>query len=167
MTDQVPAPASAPAMWCDDFDADLLAVVPGAAEALGETAGVRLETFSRLTNGRINCPSAWNTHEGFVSFFWTAPQYRPIACYSTDDPVAECTFLEAIRDEWVHSATVEVNGRSVWLPPVRLMERLMYDVRGWTPLTGAEREESRARVRDSLEHAAARMQRVMEEAADG
>jgi len=77
------------AMWCDTFDADLLAVVPGAAEALGPAAEVRLLTYSRLTNGRINHPSCWSTDEGFAAFFWTGARYRPPAGYVTDAPVAD------------------------------------------------------------------------------
>jgi len=149
-------------MWCDDFDADLLAVVPGAAQALGETAGIRLETFSRLTGGKINCPSAWNTDAGLVAFFWTAPEFRPPASYSTDHPVVPCTFLEAVRDEWVHSCAVSVNRRIVWRPPVRLMERLMYDLRGWTVLTGREREATRQAVRRSLTAAASALTAALE-----
>lgn len=150
------------AMWCDTFDADLLAVVPGAAEALGETAGVRLETYSRLTNGKINCPSAWNTDAGLTSFFWTAPWFRPPASFVTDDPVADCTFLEAVRDEWVHDSAISVNGVVVWQPPVRLMEKLMYDLRGWTVLDGDTREEIRGHVRDSLKQAARRVRGAVE-----
>lgn len=141
-------------MWCDTFDADLLAVVPGAAEALGETASMRLETYSRLTEGKINHPSCWNTDGGFTAFFWTAPQFRPDASFYTDAPVAECTFLEAVRDEWVHDCAVNVNGQLVWCPPARLMQQLMYDLRGWTVLEGDVREEIHSRVRHSLVQAA-------------
>jgi len=149
-------------MWCDDFDTDLLKVVPGAVQALGGTASIRLETFSSLTGGKINCPSAWNTHQGSLAFFWTDPAFRPPMGYVTDDPAAECTFLEAVRDEWVHSSVVSVNDRIVWRPPVRLMERLMYDLRGWTVLTGREREGIRQAVRRSLTSAAITLTAVLE-----
>ena len=46
-------------LWCDTFDADLLKVVPGAEEALGDTAAIELLTYSNPTNGKINCPAAW------------------------------------------------------------------------------------------------------------
>jgi hypothetical protein len=138
-------------MWCDDFDADLLKVVPGAAEALGDTAAVRLLTYSRPTGGKINCPSSWN---GVGALFWTAPEHKPDACYYTDAPVTPCTFLEAVRDEWVHDSALVVNGALVWQAPVRLMERLMYDVRGWTVLTDGHRAEVRGHVLASLDAAA-------------
>jgi hypothetical protein len=150
-----------PRMWCDTFDADLLAVVPGAAEALGDTAGIHLWTYSRPTGGKINCPSAWNTYDGLVAFFWTADEHRPDASYCTDAPVAECTFLEAVRDEWVHSCAVSVNGVIVWRPPVGLMDRLMYDLRGWTVMADALREDTRQNVLRSLEGAAKRLRELL------
>jgi hypothetical protein len=148
-------------MWCDDFDADLLKVVPGAAEALGDAAHIRLETYSRLTDGKINHPSCWNTDGGFTAFFWTHPDHRPAGCWVTDERVVECTFLEVIRDEWVHSCTVDVNGHTVWRPPDRLMERLMSDLRGWTTLSDEDREAIRESVRRSLRAAAERVTAVM------
>jgi len=54
----------------------------------------------------------------------------------------------------VHSCVVVVNRHVVWRPPCRLMERLMYDVRGWTPLADEEREQVRGEVRESLRSAA-------------
>jgi hypothetical protein len=149
-------------VWCDDFDADLLAVVPGAAEALGEAAGVKLLTYSTLTDGKINCPSAWNTYDGsLIAYFWTAPEHRPNAAWYTTDPVVGCTFLEAVRDEWVHSCTIAVNWHVIWKPPDRLMEKLMYDLRGWgTPLAGEQREQIRGDVLASLRAAAGRLTQV-------
>jgi len=148
-------------MWCDTFDADLLAVVPGAADALGPAGEVRLLTWSRLTDGKINCPSCWNCPQGLAAFFWTGEEHQPDESYWwTDDPVAECTFLEAVRDEWVHSCAVAVNDHIVWRPPVRLMEKLMYDLRGWTVLADDERERIRGDVRRSLRSAARRLERV-------
>jgi len=150
-------------MWCDDFDADLLRAVPGAAEALGTAAGVRLETFSHLTGGKINSPSAWHTDAGLVAFFWTAPEFRPPAAYVTSNATACCTFLEAVRDEWVHSCIVAVNRQIVWCPPVRAMQQLMYDLRGWTVLTGREREGIRQAVRRSLTAAASALTAALED----
>ena len=121
---------------------------------------MELLTYSATTGGKINCPSAWNTDEGLASFFWTSGEYRPDGAWYTDEPVVECTFLEAVRDEWVHSCTVVVNGPVVWKPPVRLMEKLMYDVRGWRPLSDQERDQVRRNVRCSLASAAERLAQV-------
>jgi len=143
-------------LWCDTFDADLLKVVPGAEEALGDTAAIELLTYSNPTNGKINCPSAWHTDEGLVSFFWTDPAFRPPSGYVTSDPVVPCTFLEIIRDEWVHGQVVSVNRQIVWRPPERLMDRLMYDLRGWTVLSDADRAAIRGQVLAGLDLAARR-----------
>jgi hypothetical protein len=147
-------------MWCDTFDADLLKVVPGAAEALGDAGALRLTTYSRLTGGKINHPSAWNTYDGLTAFFWTSEAHRLDGSYQTDDGEAECTLLEAVRDEWVHSCVISIDGRVIWRPPSGLMDRLMYDLRDWTPLTDQVREESREHVRASLRAAAERLRHV-------
>lgn len=149
-------------MWCDSFDADLLKVVPGVAEALGDTADLQLTTYSHVTDGRINCPSAWNTDFGLASFFWTAPEFRPPSAYCTTEPEVECTFLEVIRDEWVHSCAVVVNRHLVWRPPAGLLDKLMYDLRGWGGrLEDGRREEIRGHALRSLEAAAGRLRSVL------
>jgi hypothetical protein len=145
-------------MWCDGFDADLLKVVPGAAEALGPAGSVQLFTYSHLTGGKINCPSSWN---GTGALFWTAPGHKPGPYWWTDAPVTACTFTEAVRDEWAHGSAINVNETLVWQPPVRLMEQLMYDLRGWTPLTDAERMNVRGHVLRSLTAAAGRITRLI------
>lgn len=144
-------------MWCDTFDADLLKVVPGAAEALGDAASIRLRTYSRLTGGKINCPSAWNTYDGLAAFFWTCPDGKPDPAYLTDAPEAGCTFLEAVRDEWVHGCLIVVDHLIVWRPRPGWQLQLMGDLRGWTVLEDAEREKIRQSVRDSLRWAAGKM----------
>jgi hypothetical protein len=149
-------------MWCDDFDADLVKVVPGALEALGDTADTRLETYSRPTGGAINCPSAWNTSSGStVAYFWTRPEGRPPSGYVTDDPVTPCTFWEAVRDEWVHGSLLAVNHVVAWSPPERLMYDLMADLRGWTVLDDERRERVRQSVRASLTAAAGRLRAIL------
>lgn len=144
-------------MWCDTFDADLPKVVPGAIEALGDAASIQLRTYSTLTDGKINCPSAWNTYDGLAAFFWTCDEGRPDASYVTDNPVAGCTFLEAVRDEWVHGCLVVVDHLIVWRPRPRWQLRLMNDLRGHVALGDAEREKIRQSVRDSLRTAAGRL----------
>jgi hypothetical protein len=144
-------------MWCDSFDADLLKVIPGAAEALGDAASLRLTTYSRLTGGKINHPSCWNTHNGLMAFFWTADGHRPDESWWTDAPEAECTLLEAVRDEWVHGCIISIDGRVTWRPLSGLMSRLMEDLRGCTPMTDKVREGCRENVRASLRATAVRL----------
>ena len=149
-------------MWCDTFDGDLPKLVPGAAEALGDAAGVQLTTYSELTaDGVINHPSVWNTHVGLAAFFWTSPEGHPGGTWSTGAPEASCTFWEAVRDEWVHSAAVIVDRSVVWRPPVRVFTRLLADARRQKVLPEAERERDRALVLRGLAVAAATLRDVV------
>ena len=148
-------------MWCDDFDADLLKVVPGALEVLGRTADVSLSCYSSLTNGKINCPAAWNSHDGLRAMFWTTPEHHPDAYFYTTFPVAECTFAEAVRDEWVHGAVIVVNGDVIWRPRQSQMSKLMYDVRGWLALTDDKREQIQTDVMIQLAGASVRLGRML------
>jgi hypothetical protein len=149
-------------LWCEDFDADLPKVVPQALDVLGDLANVELVTYSHATNGKINCPSAWWTDHGLTAFFATPGWGGPApAGYWTDKKVVACTFWDTVRDEWIHDATVIVNGRFVWKPPVQLMHRLMFDLRGWTPLDDIERASIQKHVRASLAAAAERLQAVI------
>jgi hypothetical protein len=141
-------------VWCDRFDADLLALVPGAADTLGDAAGLVLSTYSHTSGGAINHPSCWHTDFGLVAFFWTRQAFRPPASYVTDAPVVSCTLLEAIRDEWLHGCTIVVDRKIIWKPPVRLMEALMAGARGWRTLAGDERAVLQADARRSLHLAA-------------
>lgn len=149
-------------LWCDDFDADLLVVVPGAVEAIGDTADVRLRTYSHATNGKINCPSAWWTDHGLTAFFATDGYGGPApAGYWTDKPVVDCSFVEAVRDEWIHDAVIVINGRFVWKPPARLMYDLMADLRGWHLLTDTQRDSICEHVRASLVAASGRLRALI------
>lgn len=152
----------ATALWCDNFDADLLTVVPGVDDALGDIADMQLWTHCRPTDGRINSPAAWHTDLGLTAFFSTDRDRPPApAHYLTNDPLVRCTFLEAVRDEWIHSSVIVVDGLVVWEPPVRQFERLMYDVRGWQILPDGEREAVRGDVVASLLDAAERVRRIV------
>ncbi len=150
--------ALASGLWCDDFDTDLPKVVPDWLDFLGYAADIELRTYCHPTNGKINCPCAWWTDSGLTAFFATR-NYGGIAPagFWTDEPVVDCTFAEAVRDEWIHGQVVVVNGVIIWRPPNTLMERLMYDVRGWRALDDIERAEVKRHVRRSLAGAAERL----------
>lgn len=147
-------------LWCDDFDADLPKVVPGALGALGSTAGVELLTYATPTNGKINCPASWWTDLGLTAFFSTGGPIVP-AGYVGGKEVVGCTFWEAVRDEWIHESVMVVDRKFVWKPPGGLMMRLMYDLRGWTVLTDEEQAETQEHVRQSLAAAASRLRTVI------
>lgn len=158
-----PATFALDRMWCADFDADLQKLIPAAHGVLGDAADIELLTYSYETNGKINCPSSWWTDHGLTAFFVTPGHGGPApAGFWTNEGVVGCTFWEAIRDEWIHGSVIVVNGHFVWKPPDRLMERLMFDLRGWTPLGDEERAEIVTHVLASL-HAAARRIRAVTE----
>ncbi len=103
------------AMWCDTFDMDLLKVIPGATELLADVGTISLKTHGEpdKRDGRLNHPSCWNHYAGMVAFFGFDSPCKPDSFY-TNAPVIECTFAEAIRDAWVHSLAVVVEGKVVW-----------------------------------------------------
>lgn len=148
-------------IWCEGFDCDLPAVVPGAKEALGDTADRRLFTYSRPTNGKINCPSVWNEAEGLVSYFGFSEPAAP-ASRLADAPVMECTFYEAVRDLWVHQHILSIERVHVWDPTFQssvgqAFEVLMWHVRKWRAVPEDDAEKNRVIVRKSLEAAAEKL----------
>jgi hypothetical protein len=145
-------------IWCEGFDCDLPTVVPGAKEALGDTAEQKLWTCSRPTNGKINCPASWNEREGLVSYFGFSGPSVP-ASHLVSDPAMECTFWEAVRDLWVHQHILSIEKVHVWDPTFQssvgqAFEVLMWHVRKWRPVPEDDAEKHRAIVRKSLESAA-------------
>lgn len=99
-----------PAFWSDDFDSDLLTVFPDIRKLLGATIDVPIWTISHTTYGRLNCPAAWNTDLGLSCFLWLEKPNLPrnehgwvnIHGCVADEPEVEGTWLEWLRDQWVH-----------------------------------------------------------------
>jgi hypothetical protein len=91
--------------WSDDFDGDLYRLLPEVEEFVAPAAAIRMWTYSGLTHGRINCPTAWHTARGLTSFFTLVEgrDPRPDRRYyvGTDEPV-ECTGEEFFRDLLSH-----------------------------------------------------------------
>jgi len=139
------------AFWSDDFDMDLLKVIPDVEQMLGELADVELYTHGKTTNGRLNHPSVWNSYHAMIAFFGFEDPGKPEA-YHTSDLVVRCTFLEALRDAWVHSYEIFVEGISIWnafaLKPE--FDRLMYHIRSWRSLHESEATVIRQRVLKSI-----------------
>jgi hypothetical protein len=148
--------------WSDDFDMDLLKVLPEAPEILGRTQAITLYTYcSHPTHGRINAPDAWHSDRGLTSFFGFTDAAKP-ASYHTSGELLPCTFLEAVRDEWCHGSVMRVEREIVW-QPASLRESfdvLMSHLRGWHRVTELERELHLGRVRWSLHKAADRLARI-------
>ncbi|HWP53619.1 MAG TPA: hypothetical protein VN476_05755 [Pyrinomonadaceae bacterium] len=124
--------------WSDDFDMDLLKVFPNTLELLGDTADEKVWTVGHDSFGRLNHPVVWNTHGAYV--WLDKPNLRRdkhgwfnIDSCVSDDPEIECTWLELLRDQWVHSFAFILLPVRVQFPSpsYRDFERIMYDLRGW------------------------------------
>jgi hypothetical protein len=139
--------------WSDEFDADLLKVVPGIEKQMGDTAETKLWTYCTVPyKGRINLPVVWNCRDGMNCFVWTTPPDHKRdefgwfefgrGNYTSRAPLVECTWLELVRDLWVHDQgcildeqTIIWRDRQAHVP----MMALMYDVRNNPQLSEAVR----------------------------
>ncbi len=153
------------AMWYDDFDADLYKVVPSAEKLLAPVADVQMQTSGhpdRVT-GRLNAPDLWNGYDGMLAFFRLE---KPMVLrawksdfYAGSKTMVACTFEEAIRDTWVHSCILHVDGIPIWNSSClqRDFDALMYDVRGWDLTTPYAVARARRRVHQSIAAAVAKL----------
>ena len=144
--------------WSDDFDMDLLKVVPETRSILGAIADVKLVTQGHVTNGLLNHPSVWNAPGGSTAWFGFKDPARPKGWHS-NEPLVHCTVLEALRDAWPHSYRVIIEGDLVWDFPIRteLFQALMFDRRGWKAERADVIEKILADLRASLNLAMARV----------
>ncbi|MBB3297843.1 MULTISPECIES: hypothetical protein [unclassified Rhizobium] len=142
-------------MWCDDFDTDLLKVVPGIPELLGDLAGVTLWTHAGTWEGTLNHPSMWNHDTGLICFFGFNDPDKP-DYFSTGQPPVQCTVLEMFRDLWCHGATVMMGPIPVWdsQPLQPEFDILMYAVRGWFDTRPNRIRLAQLRARKSIRQAA-------------
>lgn len=153
-------------MWCDDFDMDLLKVFPETPELIGDLALVKLHVNGHVgKDGTLNHPSVWNGHHAMEAYFGFYDPGVPHG-YITNEPVVDCTFLEALRDCWPHHYAMIISGVIVWnsFDLDREFMTLMYDLRGWLKKKPQEIARCRENVIDSLKGARAIMKRLAEEA---
>lgn len=156
-------------MWCDDFDMDLLKVLPETPSLIQPARNVVLLVNAHTTHDTLNHPACFNTYEGLAAFFEvdttngmdlalmsaTGGSVAP-AGYYTRDPIVRCTAMEAFRDWWPHHYGMLVNRRHVirdrshWSH----FERLMYHRRGWHKAKDEEVAESLDWLRGVLRDAA-------------
>lgn len=157
--------------WSDDFDMDLLKVLPETPELLTEKiASVELVTQGSPdrrpgspTYGRLIHPACWNSDRGLAAWFGFRDPARP-AGYVTSDPELRCTYLEALRDAWCHSYVLIVEGQAMWDAGVRwgeLFEPLMYHRRNWHPLPDARVHQLLVRLGAAVNLAMARMDMLL------
>jgi hypothetical protein len=124
--------------WSDDFDLDLLKIFPELENQLNGMAGTKLWTVGHETYGRLNHPNIWNSHGAYV---WSERPLLPrdekgwfkIGACVGNEPVIECTWLEILRDSWVHGYGFILLPSGVYFPAAdrNLFDQIMYHHRGW------------------------------------
>lgn len=149
--------------WSDDLDADLLKVVPGAADILGRVTAP-LWTFGGTSHGRLNHPSVWGGQHGYEAYFGTddTGSWKP-GGYTPSHPLVACTWAEAARDAWVHTYVIVVGFVPIW-NAARLggaFMKLMADTRGHPRLPDGRADQLRGEVLASLTAATADLQRLV------
>jgi len=153
--------------WSDDFDTDLLKVIPRAAGVLDRVAAP-LWTYGHVSGGRLNHPSVWHTPLGPVAYFGTDDSggWKPDH-FHTDGQLVECTWMEVARDAWVHDYVIVVDYELIWDAHrhAGTFTKLMYDLRGTTPLPDGKADELRGEVLASLIAATADLQNLIGTAA--
>jgi hypothetical protein len=161
----VSAPATArvhPPFWSDDFDVDLLKVIPGIDETLGKAADIQLWTHGHTTFGRLNSPACWNTHKGLAAFFGFRDAATPDGYSYGSDELIACTWLELVRDCWVHTYRVYVeqlfvlDGEAFW----RDFAPIMYHVRAWRVLDDATLARHVDAARERIAAATVRLEAI-------
>ena len=129
--------------WSDDFDMDMLKVLPITEADADYLRSVELWTYGHTTHGRLNHPSCWNGDQGSIAFFGTTINTGKPAGYWTSSPLVRCTALEAFRDAWAHNYLMIVDNKAVVWNPEKLwpsFEAIMCAIRGWPGGTEAQRE---------------------------
>lgn len=141
--------------WSDDLDMDLLKILPGLTEQLGDAADIPLWTYGGTSHGgRLNHPAVWHDHVGMVAFFGldnNSGSWKP-ANHTTFHDLVECTWLEALRDAWPHQYIAVVDNRPLW-DAFRLRGTyltLMYDLHGWRKLPPRQADKLRGTVLASV-----------------
>ncbi len=147
-------------MWCDSFDCDLYKLIPEAREVLAPVRDIELYVRGNTTDGKLNHPAAWNTDRGLSSFFGFYETCGQPAAFWTEYPIVKCTFEEAVRDLWVHTLTMFVEGQAVWTAEWTWFEVLMSHARGSRPAPESEVKLIKEAVLASLRMAAKRLSQL-------
>jgi hypothetical protein len=101
---------------------------------------------------------------GLTAFFGLRQHATRPSAYRTDAPLVSCTFLEALRDAWVHSYVLLVERRPVFTSNhiQREFDALMWHVRGNTVLDDASHRKAVKAVEESIGLAVNRFRNIRE-----
>lgn len=127
------------AFWGDDFDMDLLKIFPNLPQMIS-APDRELWTVGSHKDGSLLHPTVWNSHGAYL---WTENPtilrdehgwFNVHGCVA-DSEVVQCTWLEWLRDAWVHSYGWLMLPSLVPVPaaPRDAFNVIMYDLRKWTP----------------------------------
>lgn len=147
-------------MWCDNFDADLLKLIPNTPTILGDMADVKLWTYCDRPDGaKLHAPCSWHGPTGMIAFFGLQSHHFKSDAYYTDAPLVACTFLEACRDLWCHHALLKINGLDCidFFALRSTMMQLLTDARQISVLPEADRTLYKIRVEGELAVGAGRL----------
>lgn len=154
-------PTTRAPFWADDFDMDLLRLVPELPELLGPVGQRVLYVRGGTSYGRLNHPAAWPSDGGsMVAFFGHRGPTEPEG-FCAGQSVVACTAEEALRDAWAHSLRVVVDGVGVFDGGAfdGAFQGWMYAVRGHEH---CDAPEDVARTRARLVEALAAARRALE-----
>jgi hypothetical protein len=163
---------SLPKFWADDFDIDLLKVFPHIRDIIGPTIDVPIWTIGHESYGRLNCPTAWTTDKGLSCVMRLAKPNLPRekngwvninGCVAQEAEI-EGTWLEWLRDEWVHGQSWTLLLRGLTFSCVdynRCFYPIMAHKRGWEGYENVDHAYRMARL--WLSKANRRFARAVEE----
>jgi hypothetical protein len=152
----------------EDWDGDLLKLIPQAEEIIARVADVKLFTRGSVDKeGRLSHPSVWNQYAGMVAFFdFEGELESKPDMFWTDSPIVRCTALDAFADAWGHHYVLLLRGEPVWdtFKLQDTMMRLLYTARGVTKIGLDEEAKLKAQneVADSLRGAVRRVEHLNE-----
>lgn len=123
----------------DDFDGDMLKLVPGVTSCayFAEAQKAEVYTYGSLdrTGKMLAHPATWN---GVGARFWLHPPIHARDKHgwvhfdgglTTDDRCVRVSVVNAVRDAWTHHYRASLSGE-LWFRPFQQMLNLLYHARG-------------------------------------
>ena len=147
-SDTPSAPAILRPMCCDQWDFDLLQVLPHLPRHLGHSANAILYTYGSTwrdpddpnAQETLQSPAVWNDHTGFVALFgFERVGFKPAHYHVGGETLVACTFLEALRVCYGKGYNLYLNNRPLW-NTAELRgphQTLLGHVRDWKKLDGS------------------------------